>query len=127
MLSNTTTNEFSLGHLLPEDMVYEILTISGHGNWRGPKFIFRIPLDDPRRVILEQMPKIQSVKFHIDMNNNGFNGITYDYFVTLNNRYEIASAEFHGDQQTMIKRYVLRDNTLIHCEHIYCDHKRSEK
>jgi len=62
------------------------------------------------------------VKFHVDMNNNGFNGITYDYFVTLNNRYEIASAEFHGDRQKMIKRYVLRDNALIHCEHIYVDY-----
>ncbi len=123
--------EFSslLGALLPEDMIYEILTISGHGNWRGPKFIFKIPPDDPRRKMLEKMPKVQSVKYHIDMNNNGFNGITYDYFVTfvtLNNRYEIASAEFHGDRQTMIKRYVLLDNRLLHCEHIYCE-KRSEK
>jgi hypothetical protein len=114
---------FELGALLPEDMVYEILTWSGHGNWRGPKFIFRIPLDDPRRTLLEKMPKVQSVKFHVDMNNNGFNGITYDYFVTLNNRYEIASAEFHGERQTMIKRYVLLDNRLLHCEHIYCDNK----
>jgi hypothetical protein len=52
--------EFSseLGALLPEDMVYEILTLSGHGNWRGPKFIFRIPLDDPRRAMLDKMPKV---------------------------------------------------------------------
>jgi hypothetical protein len=119
--------EFLWGALLPEDMVYEILTLSGHGNWRGPKFIFRIPLDDPRRTILEKMPKVQSVKFHVDMNNNGFNGITYDYFVTLNNRYEIASAEFHGDNMKMIKRYVLRDNALIHCEHIYCDYWKNEQ
>jgi hypothetical protein len=110
--------EFQLGALLPEDMVYEILTLSGHGNWRGPKFIFRIPLDDPRRAILQKMPKVHRKIFHI----NKFNGMIYDYFVKLNNRYEIATAEFNGDRQTMIKRYVLRDNTVIHCEHIYCDY-----
>ncbi len=108
-----------LASLLPEDMVYEILTFSGHGNWRGPKFIFRIPLDDPRRNTIQKMPKIQSVKFTMDVYKEGIG--TFDYFVTLNDRYEIASAEFHGDRQKMIKRYVLLDNVVIHCEHIYYD------
>ena len=118
--------EFSslLGSLLPEDMVYEILTWSGHGNWRGPKFIFRIPSDDPRRKILEKMPKVQSVKFTMDVYKEGIG--TFDYFVQLNDRYEIATAEFHGEQRNVIKRYILRDNEMIHCDYIYCE-KRSCK
>ena len=111
----------SLGARLPEDVVYEILTMSGHGNWRGSKFIFRIPLDDPRREILMRIPPVHSVKFFVDTNENGFHGVTYDYFVVLNNRFEIATAEFYGNRQKLIKRYMMKDSIQIYCEHIYCD------
>lgn len=119
--------EFSseLGALLPEDMVYEILTISGHGNWRGPKFIFRIPLDDPRRALLEKMPKVQSVKFIMDVYEEGVG--TFDYFIRLNDRYEFTSAEFLGDRNKLIKRYLVVDNKPIYCEHIYCDYWKNEQ
>jgi hypothetical protein len=111
----------SLGALIPEDVVYEILTMSGHGNWRGSKFIFRIPLNDPRRELLMKIPPVQSVKFYIDINNDGFSGVTYDYFVVLNKRYEIATAEFYGERQKLIKRYMLKDGVVLHRENIYCD------
>ena len=88
----------ALGALIPEDVVYEILTMSGHGNWRGS---IRIPSDDPRREIIRKIPPIQSVKFFVDISGNGFNGATYDYFVRLNDRYEIATAEFYGERQKM--------------------------
>ena len=88
----------TLGALIPEDVVYEILTMSGHGNWRGSKFIFHIPSDDPRREILKKIPPIQSVKFFVDISGNGFNGA---YFLRLNDRYEIATAEFYGERQKM--------------------------
>jgi hypothetical protein len=117
-------NQFdpTLGALIPEDVVYEILTMSGHGNWRGSKFMYRIPADDPRRAILRTIPPVQSVKFFVDISGNGFTGATYDYFVRLNDRYEIATAEFYGDRQKMIRYYVLKDNVQIHCEQIYCDY-----
>jgi hypothetical protein len=117
-------NEFdpALGALIPEDVVYEILTMSGHGNWRGSKFIFRIPADDPRREILKKIPPIQSVKFFVDITGNGLIGATYDFFVRLNDRYEIATAEFYGNEQKMIKYYMMKDNVEIHCENIYCDY-----
>ena len=114
--------EPALGALIPEDVVYEILTMSGHGNWRGPKFIFRIPPDDPRRAILRTIPPIQSVKYFVDISGNGFNGASYDYFVRLNDRFEIATAEFFGDRQRMIKYYILKDNVPIHREQIFCDY-----
>jgi hypothetical protein len=41
-----------IGAKLPEDVVYEILTASGHGNWRAGKFIFRIVKWDKRIVNL---------------------------------------------------------------------------
>ena len=37
-----------LGANLPEDVVYEILTMSGHGNWRAGKFVFRLVKWEPR-------------------------------------------------------------------------------
>ena len=109
-----------LGALLPEDMVYEILTWSGHGNMRGPKFIFKIPLDDPRRKILEKMPKVQSVKFTMDVYNEGIG--TFDFFIRLNDRYEFTTAEFHCGNKKRIKRSLLLDNKPIYCENIYCDY-----
>ena len=112
----------ALGALIPEDVVYEILTMSGHGNWRGSKFMYSIPADDPRREILKKIPPIQSVKFFVDISGNGLIGATYDFFVRLNDRYEIATAEFYGDEQKMIKYYMMKDNVEIHCENIYCDY-----
>jgi hypothetical protein len=34
----------------PEDMIYEILAFSGHGDWRAGKFVYwsKIKRDDPR-------------------------------------------------------------------------------
>jgi len=112
----------TLGALIPEDVVYEILTMSGHGNWRGSKFIFRIPSDDPRRAILRTIPPIQSVKFFVDISGNGFNGATYDYFVRLDDQFEITTAEFYGDRQKMIKYYILKNHIPIHYDHVMCDY-----
>jgi hypothetical protein len=112
----------TLGALIPEDVVYEILTMSGHGNWRGSKFMYRIPSDDPRHEILKKIPPIQSVKFFVDIGWGQVIGATYDFFVRLNDRYEIATAEFYGDEQKMIKYYMMKDNVEIHCENIYCDY-----
>jgi hypothetical protein len=96
-----------LGALLPEDVVYEILTIGGHGNWRlgigtgNGKFIWRIPVDDPRFAMLNNMRKIESIKFYVDISGNGFNMTTYDYYVNLpipstGSYFQIFTADFVG-------------------------------
>jgi hypothetical protein len=110
-----------LGALLPEDVVYEILTIGGHGNWRlgrgtgNGKFIWRIPADDPRFAMLDKMPKIESVKFYVDVSGNGFNAISYDYYVNLpireaNSYLQIFTAEFigHNAEPIDMTRYMIK-------------------
>jgi len=110
-----------LGALLPEDVVYEILTIGGHGNWRlgrgtgNGKFIWRIPADDPRFAMLNKMPKIESVKFYLDISGNGFDTISYDYYVNLpireaNSYLQIFTAEFigHNIEPIDMTRYTIK-------------------
>jgi hypothetical protein len=108
-----------LGALIPEDIVYEILTMSGHGRWRGSKFMYSIPLDDPRREIIKKIPPLECVAFHINIHNNSeFTGVIYDYFVRLNNNYEILSAVYYGDRKKMISNTIFHANIPIHNEYI---------
>ena len=125
-----------LGTLLPEDMVYEILQFSGHGNWRAgrlrERFVYRLRADDERFEIIKTIQPIQKMKFFVDMHDgDGFNMATYDYYIHLqipgenNKYYELATAEFHGGPRNLIQytTNLITDqmSTRIHAEHIYCD------
>ncbi len=132
---NKIQKEFD-GTLLPEDMVYEILEFSGHGNWRAgrlrERFVYRLRTDDKRFDVMKKIQPIQKMKFFVDINDgNGFNMATYDYYIHLqipgenNKYYELATAEFHGGPRNLIKynTNLITDkaSTIIHCEHIYYD------
>jgi hypothetical protein len=78
VMENKNQAQFSarLGALLPEDMVYEILTISGHGNWRrgigtrNGRFIWRFCVDDPRLELLKNMHTIKKIQYCPDISGN---------------------------------------------------------
>ena len=123
-----------LGALLPEDMVYEILEFSGHGNWRAgrlrERFVYRLRSDDPRFEVIRKIQPIQKMKFFVDLHDgDGFNMATYDYYIHLqipgeyNKYYEIATAEFHGGPRNLIKYTInlITDKISIrtHSEHVY--------
>ena len=126
-----------LGALLPEDMVYEILEFSGHGNWRAgrlrERFVYRLRFDDPRFEVIGKIQPIQKMKFFVDMNyGNGFNVATYDYYIQLkipgeyNKYYELATAEFQGGPTNLIKYTInlITDKMAtrnIYSEHVYYD------
>ena len=118
----------TLGALLPEDVVYHIIEISGRGNWRNGKFIYRFREDDKRLNIIKQITPIQRMKFYVDIDDGGFNTATYDYYIELyipgtSKHYHLGTAEFSGGNQNLIKYTIdlIADNEVknVHTEYIY--------